>query len=93
MRKCGLRGNTPKAAIDNSLEAMIPVLRGERPVIIPADAYREIRSAVDFANEFGLKLVIAGGMDAWKLADLLAKNKFGCCLRRCTTAAVGRRPV
>lgn len=69
------RGNTPAAAIDNGLEAMLPVLRGERPAIMPADSYRDIRTAVDFANEFGLKLVIAGGMDAWKVADLLAKNK------------------
>ncbi len=71
------RGNTPASAIDTNLEAMLPVVRGARPVIIPADSYRDIKSAVDFATGLGLKLVIAGGADAWKHAELLAKNKVG----------------
>jgi imidazolonepropionase-like amidohydrolase len=67
--------STPPSAIDTGLEAMLPMIRGERPMIVPADSYREIRAAIDLANEFGLKLVIAGGADAWKAADVLAKNK------------------
>ncbi|MBC7927353.1 MAG: amidohydrolase family protein [Bryobacteraceae bacterium] len=69
--------NTPASAIDSALEAMLPVVRGERPIIVPADTYRDIKAAVDFASEFGLKLLIAGGADAWKLTDLLVKNKVG----------------
>jgi len=69
------RGNTPASAIETGLEAMLPVLRGERPVIVPADSYKDIKTAVDFASEFALKLVIAGGADAWKHAELLAKSK------------------
>src|SRR3954453_21238006 len=66
---------TPGSAIDTGLESMLPMMRRERPMIVPADSYRDIRAAIDLANEFGLKLVIAGGADAWKLTDLLAKSK------------------
>jgi imidazolonepropionase-like amidohydrolase len=32
---------------------------------------------VDLAQEFGLKLIIAGGADAWKVADLLKAKNVG----------------
>ena len=66
---------TPGSAIDTGLESMLPIIRRQRPMIVPADSYRDIRAAIDLANDFGLKLVIAGGADAWKLTDLLAKNR------------------
>jgi len=67
--------NAPSSSIDTGLEAMLPVLRRERPIIMAADSYKDIKSCVDFATEMGLKLVIAGGAEAWKHAELLAKNK------------------
>ncbi|HET8547731.1 MAG TPA: amidohydrolase family protein [Bryobacteraceae bacterium] len=67
----------PDAARDTSLEAMAPVMRGERPAIITANHFRDIRTAVDLAQEFGLKLIIAGGADAWKVADLLKEKNAG----------------
>jgi imidazolonepropionase-like amidohydrolase len=66
----------PPPAIDTGLEAMIPVMRGERPAICPADHFRDIQGAVALGDEFSLKIVIAGGQDAWKVADLLAKKKI-----------------
>jgi imidazolonepropionase-like amidohydrolase len=66
----------PPPATDTGLEAMIPVMRGERPAICPADHFRDIQGAVALGDEFSLKIVIAGGQDAWKVADLLAKKKI-----------------
>jgi imidazolonepropionase-like amidohydrolase len=63
--------------IDLPLEAMLPFVRGERPVIAVADTLREIRAAVEFAGEFGLKLLIAGGAEAWKAAALLREKSIG----------------
>jgi imidazolonepropionase-like amidohydrolase len=70
------RGGT-EAAVDTALEAMIPVMRGQRPAIIAANHFREIRAAVELAEEFGLKLLIAGGADAWKVAGLLKNKNVG----------------
>jgi imidazolonepropionase-like amidohydrolase len=60
---------------DLSMEAMQPYLKGERPVVFFAHRAREIRGALKFAEEFGLKPVIAGGREAWKEAKLLADKK------------------
>jgi imidazolonepropionase-like amidohydrolase len=56
-------------------EAMLPVLRGEIPITVHADEFRQIRAAVKWAETNGFKITLAGGRDAWKLADLLATNR------------------
>lgn len=65
----GVRRPSP----DRSLEALLPVLDGKVPVVFHADREREIRRALDLAEEFKLKAVIAGGSDAWKVTDRLQK--------------------
>jgi imidazolonepropionase-like amidohydrolase len=62
-------GRNPKA--DLGLEALAPVARGEVPVVIRADAEEDIRGAVAFARQRGLKLIVAGAIDAWRCADAL----------------------
>lgn len=57
-------------------EAMRPFVRGEVPMIIHADDYREIKAAVNWATARKYKVIIAGGKDAWQLADLLAKHRI-----------------
>ena len=62
----GLRAGAGGAAgrgrtADLPLEALAPVARGEVPVVIRADAEDDIRGAVAFARERGLKLIVAGG--------------------------------
>lgn len=56
---------------DKSLAALLPVLAREMPVVMYADREREILRALDLAQEFNLRLIIAGGAEAWKLADRL----------------------
>ncbi|MEP7074419.1 MAG: amidohydrolase family protein [Acidobacteriota bacterium] len=56
---------------DKSLDALIPVLNREVPVVFNANTEREIIRAVDLAKEFNLKAMVAGGQEAWKVADRL----------------------
>jgi imidazolonepropionase-like amidohydrolase len=53
------------------LAALVPFVRGERPIIFRAEREWEIRSALRFADEMRLRPIILGGNDAWKVASLL----------------------
>lgn len=56
-------------------EAMAPVLEGRIPVLVNAEEVQQIQSAVAWAEQENVKVVIVGGYDAWRLTDLLkAKN-------------------
>jgi imidazolonepropionase-like amidohydrolase len=57
------------------LEAMQPVLRGTMPLVISADRASEILNAIALGKEFGLKIVINGGAEAWMVAAQLAAAK------------------
>jgi imidazolonepropionase-like amidohydrolase len=52
-------------------EAMLPVLRGEIPVMVQADDIRQIQAALDWARDEGVRLIIAGGRDAPELSARL----------------------
>lgn len=56
------------------LEALQTVLSGETPVYLSVDRASDIRVAIDMADRFGLKLVIVGGAEAWRVADRLASS-------------------
>ncbi|HVE79026.1 MAG TPA: amidohydrolase family protein [Gemmatimonadaceae bacterium] len=60
------------AASRLDLEAMIPVVQGRLPLLVQADLAADIQAALRLAREFSLKLMIAGGADAWRVADELA---------------------
>lgn len=55
-------------------EAMLLVVRGEIPVTVHADDQRQIRAAVAWAVTNHIQIILAGGLDAWRVADLLATN-------------------
>ncbi|HEV7701452.1 MAG TPA: amidohydrolase family protein [Pyrinomonadaceae bacterium] len=61
---------------DPRLEAMIPYLRGEKPVIFAAERERDIKAVAKFVGEMKLKGIILGGQDAWKAAEDLKKNNI-----------------
>jgi imidazolonepropionase-like amidohydrolase len=68
-------GKIPTPKVDLPMEALAPVARGEMPAIFRVDSEEDIRGAVKFSEERGLKLILGGGLEAWKCADLLrAKN-------------------
>ncbi|HEX8421937.1 MAG TPA: hypothetical protein VF634_00910, partial [Pyrinomonadaceae bacterium] len=60
---------------DKSLEALLPVLARQMPVVMYADRQREIERALDLAQEFNLRLIIAGGAESWRVAERLATAK------------------
>lgn len=57
-------------------EAMIPVVRGEIPLVIHADSYQQIKSTLKFAEERKYRVIITGGRDAWRLAKEIAAQKI-----------------
>jgi len=61
---------------DLKLEAMIPMIRGEEPVVIMANAARDIKAAVAFAEQYHLHMILGGGRDAWKVKTLLAEKNI-----------------
>ena len=69
-------GNTRAlAAPRGELEALIPVVAGQLPLALSVDRATDIRAALDFAKEYGLKLWIVGGAEAWMVAKELAAAK------------------
>jgi len=56
------------------LEAMLPYVRGEKPVIVSADRKSEILEALKLADELKFKMILSGASDAWKVADELKKR-------------------
>lgn len=63
------------AASRLDLEAITNALAGKIPVVFHADNASDILAAVQLAKEFGLKPIIAGGAEAWKVAKQLAAGK------------------
>ncbi len=60
------------AASREDLEALAPVVAGTMPIIISANRASDIRAALGIAKQFGLKLVIEGGAEAWEAAKEIA---------------------
>ncbi|MGH7701354.1 MAG: amidohydrolase family protein [Gemmatimonadales bacterium] len=54
------------------LEALLPVLRGELPLVVVADRKSDIENALRLGADYRLRLVIAGGAEAWMVAERLA---------------------
>ena len=61
---------------DLKLEALVPVVRGELPVLVFADRARDIRSAVEFCDKQKLKMILAGGAEAYKVKELLRSKSI-----------------
>jgi len=56
-------------------EAMLPFVRGELPLIVHANDVRQIKAALAWAAQRKYKITIAGGRDAWRVAEDLAAAK------------------
>ncbi len=67
-------GGEDLAGHDARLEAMIPVLKGERPVVVIAQWAPDIRAAVRFASQQRLNYVLFSTGEVWKVLDFLKEN-------------------
>jgi len=56
------------------LEAMLPYVRGDKPVIVAAERKADILDALKLADELKIKVILSGAPDAWKVADELRKR-------------------
>lgn len=57
-------------------EAMLPVARGDVPLMVHANDLRQIKAAARWAQTNDYKITIVGGRDARLAADLLAARKI-----------------
>ena len=70
------KGSPQSFARDLKLEALVPVVEGKLPVVVVAEKARDIRNAVDFCGKRNLKIVLAGGVEAWKAKGLLKEKNI-----------------
>ena len=56
------------------LESLLPYVRGEKPVVFTADKKADIAASLKLADELKVKPIIAGGIEAWKLAAELKRR-------------------
>jgi imidazolonepropionase-like amidohydrolase len=56
-------------------EPMRGLFNREIPALIPANGEQGIRQAVDFGDQWGIKVVILGGNQAWRVRQLLAQKQ------------------
>ena len=58
------------------LEHLAKVLDGGQRVVVLANSKSDIEAAVEFAEEQGLNMILAGGRDAWKVTEMLAEKQI-----------------
>jgi imidazolonepropionase-like amidohydrolase len=54
------------------LDALLPVVDGTLPLLVLANKASDIEASLRLAREFGARLIIGGGAEAWQVADQLA---------------------
>lgn len=72
MAGSGGSGGDAEGPRNLGMEALARMLRGEIPARVQANATRDIRVAIELAEEFGFELVIDGGAGAHQMVDELA---------------------
>jgi len=71
-----LQGQEKEWKKDFSLEALSPVLEGKLPVMIHCERKDDILRAIRLADEFGLKIILDGATDAYKVTSELKKRNI-----------------
>jgi imidazolonepropionase-like amidohydrolase len=61
---------------DENQEAVLKVLHKEIPAMIRASRINEIEAAMKIAEEFKIDLILVGGEEAYKVADVLAQRRI-----------------
>ena len=88
-------GSAPAApperpATDPRLEALVPVLTGEIPLVVRAERVAQIQAALAIAGEYGVRMILEGGTEAWKLAGEITDKRIPVLLGPVTAQAPGR---
>src|SRR5688500_7753732 len=70
------RGETRNFSISRlDLAALQPVLRGDMPLVVEAHRASDIQTVLRLADEYDLRVIIAGGTEAWMVADDLVRAR------------------
>ncbi|TVL62938.1 amidohydrolase [Shewanella algae] len=56
---------------DSRWQALLPLYRQEARLFVHADRQRQIEAAIALARQYGFKLTLVGGYDAWRLGAAL----------------------
>ena len=61
---------------DSALQAWQDVLAGKLPLVVTASRENDVRRALAFADEFKLKVTVAGAPQAFRVASLIKERKL-----------------
>jgi len=61
---------------DLKLQSLIPVIKRELPLIVRANRYDDILTALRIGEEFDLRIILNHGAEAYRLAETLADRKI-----------------
>jgi imidazolonepropionase-like amidohydrolase len=73
-KKGGAPG-APAPRAESMLQALFPVLRGEAPLALTAHRFDDISTALRIAADYGVRLVVEGGAEAYRVKEKLAAQK------------------
>jgi len=68
-------------AANSKMDALVPVVKGELPLVLNANRMDDILTALRITGEFGLKLILSGGAEAYRVKEELAERKIPVLLR------------
>jgi imidazolonepropionase-like amidohydrolase len=75
-RKAFEQGDRREYALSRlDLEALVPVVKGELPLVVAVNRASDIESTLRLAKEFGLRLILAGVNEGWLVARQIADAK------------------
>lgn len=70
--------NPTQPAKPSGVDSYLPMLRGEVRVLISANSAADILAALELVDEFGIRIIIEGAIEAWTVADEIARRKVDC---------------
>lgn len=74
-RKKGAEKKLPQPQKPSGADTYLPMLRGEVKVLVSANSAADILSVLELVDEFGIDITIDGGIEAWTVADDIARRK------------------
>ncbi|WCL55046.1 amidohydrolase family protein [Gimibacter soli] len=61
-----------EAKPDPEKDALTRVLKGEQPLLVQADRASDIRKVIELKKAYGVRVILVGAAEAWRVADELA---------------------
>ena len=65
----------PLLARPRDLAALVPVLKGQEPLLMDVDRASDILRAIELARDYGIKLILSSAAEGWKVAPMIAAAK------------------